>query len=98
MCGTILSYGPIKRTKKRHRCDGCGRIIPVGTMCEKMVVKDGGTVVTFYDCLDCREFEFNLLETPNGWHEVYSDDGCRPPFAYRGEPYAKFPILEPRSV
>lgn len=95
MCGIILSHGPIKRTRKRHRCEGCGRIIPKGTMCEKMVVKDGGDVVTFYDCLDCQEFEAKVLDSPGGWHGVYNDDGCRPPLAYSREPHAKLPILEP---
>lgn len=93
MCGTYLSGKLIKRTRKRHRCFGCERIIPVGTMAHYSVSTDGGELSASYLCLDCDEFQ----HTKAG-RESADDDGCIWPGAYRdaGAAYTSFPILEDR--
>lgn len=90
MCGTVLRQSLVKRTKKAHQCDLCGRIIPKGTMAGYCVTADGGDMLAGYDCLDCGEF----IKTREA-REFVEDDGCVYGFAFAEQPYARFPILEP---
>ena len=90
MCGTYLGHKTVLKTRRPHRCFGCGRRIPKGTRAETVRVANDGTVSTTYTCLDCSEFE----KTPNG-RAAAEDDGCLWPDCFADEPYARFPILEP---
>jgi hypothetical protein len=92
MCGTMLSTRTVKRTRKRHRCFGCSRVIPQGTMAEYSVSADGHELSASYMCLDCAEFQL----TKEG-RNAADDDGCIWPGSFREAeaPYVQFPILEP---
>lgn len=88
MC-TYLSGKIIKRTRKRHRCFGCERIIPKGTMADYSVSVDNREISASYLCLDCSEFSQTKEAREN------SDDGCLWPGSFSECTYSKFPILEP---
>lgn len=90
MCGTALSLHMVKRTRKPHRCETCGRRIPKGTMAERWASVDAGSVATGYGCLDCAEF----AKTKEG--RSYAEyDGCLDGDVYADQEYAQWPILEP---
>jgi hypothetical protein len=91
MCGTHLGAKLIKATRKRHRCEGCGRVIPKGCMATYTVTADGRDMLGGYWCLDCEEF----IKTPTARRDYMEDDGCIWPDAFAEQPYARFPILEP---
>lgn len=90
MCGTALRYDLIKRTRKRHRCFACERVIPKGTMAHYWVNADHGELGHGYNCLDCEEF----MRTKDGRYYA-EDDGCIWPGSYSDCEYAQWPILEP---
>lgn len=93
MCDSTYLRGTlVKRTKKRHRCFGCDRVIPKGTMAHYSVYISDGDLTADYMCLDCDEFK----RTKEG-RDAADDDGCLWPAAFREAeaPYVRFPILEP---
>jgi len=43
------------KTRKPHKCWGCAREFPKGTMLQRIVNADGGTIYTTYWCPVCNE-------------------------------------------
>jgi hypothetical protein len=91
MCGTLLDHRIVFKTRKRHRCFGCNRVIPKGTRADKATSAEDGEVYSSYMCLDCAEFQ--MTPAARGAKE---DDGCIYPGCFADESYARFPILEAR--
>lgn len=44
------------KTRKEHRCWGCGRTFPKGTKLERLTNVDGGEITTTYWCDTCRQY------------------------------------------
>lgn len=87
MCGTLLRRNRV-RTRKRHRCFGCGRVIPKGSLAYSWFSANGYDSGGGYDCLDCDE------ETSCNGNAYAEDDGCIWPGALAECDFARFPILE----
>jgi len=90
MCGSVLRQSLVKRIRRRRRCYSCERLIPKGTMARCTVGTDCGVATSFYDCLDC--IEFDQSEESKQFRDF---DGCIGWGAYAEQPYAQYPILEP---
>ncbi|MDI6789943.1 MAG: hypothetical protein QME44_04545 [Thermodesulfobacteriota bacterium] len=51
----LIREGEVK-TRKDHRCFGCGEKIPVGTEVYSSTCTGDGCIYTLYLCTECREF------------------------------------------
>ena len=69
----VLSIKEVK-TRKSHRCYGCGRSFPPGTVMEVSAVAEDGTVWCCYMCNTCREIEKSLDPDESfGWGDLLQD-------------------------
>jgi len=50
----------VKKTRKDHRCDGCGKLIPIGSQALRYSGKFDGEFGTFVHHPECREAECAL--------------------------------------
>ena len=78
-----LSHKEVK-IRKEHRCFGCSRKLPVGTILEKITTVDNGRFTTTYWCDVCRIYwnehmlwndEINCGDLrdqdPEEWERIY---------------------------
>ena len=70
----------IVKTRKPHRCDGCGKPIPVGDLAVNLAGKFDGEMFSDYACGSCELTSFRIhrheLKEGCSWHEswiAYSD-------------------------
>lgn len=93
MCGTLLRRNRV-RTRKAHRCFGCNRIIPKGSLAFSWFTAAGFDSGGGHDCLDCDE-ELKREAGRGRDGRLYSeDDGCVYMGALAECDFAQFPILE----
>lgn len=64
MCTALRSQ--MVRTKKNHRCHGCERMIPRGTLAKSWASVDHGDFSAGYCCLDCIEYAKKSRVFENG--------------------------------
>ena len=48
------------KTRKAHRCFGCGRLFPPGSKMRQSTIAEDGTVWECYLCDTCQEIESHL--------------------------------------
>lgn len=51
----IIAHKYVK-TRKPHKCFGCAREFPKGSILNREAVADGGTVFTAYVCPTCEDY------------------------------------------
>lgn len=51
----VIAYKYVK-TRKPHKCFGCAREYPKGSILNREAVVDGGTVFTAYMCSECEDY------------------------------------------
>lgn len=51
----VIAHKYVK-TRKPHKCFGCAREFPKGSVLNREAVEDGGTVFTAYMCSDCEDY------------------------------------------
>lgn len=53
------------KIRKPHKCWGCGRLFPTGTLMESNVSTDEGKIFTTYFCETCQ----NVVDKAADWYE-----------------------------
>lgn len=51
----LIRDGEVK-TRKEHKCHGCLKLIPKGTVVYSQTGTDGKSIYTIYTCDDCRNY------------------------------------------
>ena len=51
----VIAHKYVK-TRVPHKCFGCAREFPKGSILNREAVEDGGTVFTAYMCSDCEDY------------------------------------------
>ncbi|SHN77392.1 hypothetical protein [Desulfitobacterium chlororespirans] len=71
----ILRWDTVK-TRKPHKCFGCGKIYPVGTMMVNAAYADGESAWSCYWCETCREYMRRYFEPGDevGEGEILDND------------------------
>jgi len=75
-----------RKTRKPHKCFGCGKAYPSGTSMVSAAYADGGTVQDCYWCETCEEYmhryfkpgdessENEIFENdPDGWNAINAE-------------------------
>ena len=65
-----------RKTRKPHRCFGCGNEYPTGTEMVNAAYVDGGTVDSCYWCHTCQEYMGRYFRDGDetGYAEIYLND------------------------
>ena len=71
MCCRVISEKRVK-TRKPHRCWGCGRLIQPGNYMDRTVSTRDGVIEATYWCLVCIEVMSRYQEQ---CHEIYFHEG-----------------------
>ena len=71
----ILRWQTVK-TRKPHRCWGCGKSYPARTEMISAAYADGGTVFGCYWCETCEEYIHQHFESGDecGYGDIYAND------------------------
>ena len=75
-----------RKTRKPHRCWGCGKAYPIGTEMINAAYVDGRTVTDCYWCDTCQEYMHRYFEygdeasfgdifdnDPDGWKNLFKE-------------------------
>lgn len=73
--GAILRW-ETRKTRKPHRCFGCGKEYPAGTKMVNAAYADEGSVDSCYWCATCLEYVRRYFEYDDEVfeHEIYEND------------------------
>ena len=65
-----------RKTRKPHRCFGCGKVYHAGTEMANAAYADGGSVYDCYWCKTCEEYMHRYFESGDevGEGEIYDND------------------------
>ena len=55
--------------RKKHRCDGCGRVFEIGTKMHRQVIAAEGRIYNWYTCPTCEELISISDDLDNGYGE-----------------------------
>ena len=71
----ILRWQTVK-TRKPHKCWGCGKAYPAGSELTHAAYADGGTVYDCYWCPTCEEYMHRYFESGDECSEgkIYEND------------------------
>ena len=65
-----------RKTRKHHKCWGCNKTYPPGTLMANAAYTDAGTVFSCYWCSTCEEYMHRYFESGDecGQGEIYDND------------------------
>jgi predicted SprT family Zn-dependent metalloprotease len=58
----ICLSNKIVRTRKDHKCWGCTKLFPKGSLLKKITSVDGGEILTVYYCGEC-QYELTMIDS-----------------------------------
>lgn len=56
-------------TRKKHRCNACGRMFEAGTKMSRQTIASEGTIYNWYACPTCDELMAICHDLDNGYGE-----------------------------